>query len=86
MAQPDSCWSVAEAKARFSDIVARALEDGPQTVTRRGRRAVVVVSAEEWDRKTARNGSLADFFAASPLCDSGLDIERSDDLGRPVDL
>lgn len=87
MAQPDgSTWSVAEAKARFSDVMARAVEDGPQTVTRRGRRAVVVVSVEEWERKTRRRGSLAEFFAESPLRDSGLVLERSHDTGRAVDL
>lgn len=87
MAQPDgSTWSVADAKARFSDVVARALEDGPQIVTRRGRRAVVVVSVEEWERKVSRRGSLAEFFAESPLRGSGLTVERSDDAGRPVGL
>lgn len=87
MAQSDeTSWSVAEAKARFSDLVAHAIQDGPQTVTRRGRRAVVVVSAQEWDRKTHRHGSLADFFAASPLRESGLVVERSTDGGRAIDL
>lgn len=87
MAQPRaSTWSVAEAKARFSDVVARAVEDGPQTVTRRGRRTVVIVSVEEWERKAQRSGSLAQFFAESPLRDSGLIIERSGDSGRAVDL
>lgn len=87
MAQPDETyWSVAEAKARFSDLVSHAIEDGPQTVTRRGRRAVVVVSVEEWERRTGRSGSLADFLAASPLRDSGLVVERSTDPGRSVEL
>lgn len=36
------------------EVLDRALEDGPQTITRHGKRAVVVVSAEEWDRKNAR--------------------------------
>lgn len=87
MAQPDeSVWSVAEAKARFSDVVTRAIEDGPQTVTRRGRRAVVVVSVQEWERRSRRRGSLAEFFAESPLADSGLRVERSDDVGRSVEF
>lgn len=87
MAQPDEpTWSVAEAKAHFSDVVARAVEDGPQVVTRRGLRTVVVVSVEEWERRTRRRGSLAEFFATSPLRDSGLVVERSDDTGRTVEL
>ena len=87
MARPDEpTWSVADAKAHFSDVVARAVDDGPQVVTRRGRRTVVVVSVEEWERRTRRRGSLAEFFAASPLGDSGLVVERSGDTGRAVDL
>jgi hypothetical protein len=43
------------------------------------------VSAEEWERKTKRNGNLAEFFAASPLRDSGLVIERSADKSRDVE-
>jgi hypothetical protein len=46
----------------------------------------VVVAAEEWERKTKRKGSLADFFAASPLRDSGAKIERIRGRVRPVDL
>jgi hypothetical protein len=47
---------------------------------------VVVVAAEEWERKTRRQGTLADFFAASPLGESGLEIERSQDGPRDTDL
>jgi prevent-host-death family protein len=87
MAQSDEpTWSVAEAKAHFSDVVERAVGEGPQVVTRRGRRTVVVVSVEEWERRTQRRGSLAEFFAASPLHDSGLTVDRSADTGRAVDL
>jgi prevent-host-death family protein len=69
-------WTVAEAKAKFSEIIDRARSDGPQVITRRGRTAAVVVAAEEWERKTRRTGSLADFFAASPLRQSRLKVER----------
>ena len=79
-------WTVAEAKARFSEIIDKATAEGPQAVTRRGRKAVVIVDAEEWERKTRRSGSLAEFFATSPLLASGLEIERSKDGLRDVDL
>lgn len=70
-------WTVAEAKARFSELVERARSDGPQTVTRNGRKAVVVVAAEEWERKTRRTGNLAEFLAASPLRGSKLKTTRA---------
>ena len=69
-------WTVAEAKARLSEVIERAKSQGPQTITRHGREAVVVVAAEEWERKTGRKGNLAEFFAASPLRGSGLTLQR----------
>jgi len=79
-------WTIAEAKAKFSEVVEKAQSDGPQTITRHGRTAVVVVAAEEWDRKTKRTGNLAEFFASSPLRGSGIKITRRKDKARKVDL
>lgn len=79
-------WTVADAKAKFSRLIERARSRGPQTVNRRGRRAVVVVSAEEWERKTGRRGTLADFLAASPLRGSNIEVDRVGDGPRSVDL
>jgi prevent-host-death family protein len=79
-------WAVAEAKARFSEVIDRALADGPQTITRKGRKAVVVVSTDEWERKTRRKGNLAEFLAASPLRGSGLKIQRTKDRPREIEL
>jgi len=44
-------WTVAEAKAKFSKVVEKARAIRPQTITRNDRTAVVVVSAEQWERK-----------------------------------
>jgi len=52
------------------------MSEGPQTITRNGHTAAVIVGAEEWQRKTQRVGNLAEFFAASPLRGSGLKIRR----------
>lgn len=86
MPQPAKAWTLADAKAHFREVVESALKKGPQVITRHGRKAVVVVAAEEWERKTQRQGTLADFFAASPLRDSGLVIDRPQDGPRDVDL
>jgi prevent-host-death family protein len=53
----DVNWSVAEAKSRFSELIARTHTEGPQTVTRHGKACVVVVSAAEWasHAETARS-------------------------------
>lgn len=79
-------WKVAEAKARFSELIDRALREGAQEVTRHGKRAVVVVAAEEWDRRRRRTGSLVEFLDRSPLKGSGLEIPRLRDQPPDVEL
>jgi prevent-host-death family protein len=79
-------WTVAEAKARFSELLDQVHSQGPQIVTKHGRKAAIVVSPEEWEQKTRRTGTLADFFATSPLRKSGIEIERSKDRLRKVHL
>lgn len=79
-------WTVAEAKAKFSEMVESARASGPQAITRNGRPAAVVVSAEEWERRTRRTGSLADFLAASPLRAADLTVERVKDGPRETGL
>jgi len=79
-------WNVASAKAKLSEVIDRALSEGPQTITRNGRQAVVVVSVDEWERKTKRAGNLAEFFANSPLRGAKLKIERAKTGSRPIDL
>jgi len=82
----ESTWTVAEAKAKLSEVIEKARTSGPQRITRHGKEAVVVVSAEEWTRKTERKGNLAEFLAASPLRGSDLHVERLKDGPRKMDL
>ena len=44
----DGNWSLAEAKAKFSEVVEKVMREGPQHVTRNGGPAVVVVAEQEW--------------------------------------
>ena len=79
-------WTVAEAKAKFSEVIEKANSDGPQTVTRNGRTAAVIVAPDEWERKSKRKGNLAEFFAASPLRGSKMKVKRPRGQLRRVDL
>ena len=79
-------WTVAEAKARFSEVIEKAKTDGPQTITRHGRTAAVIVGADEWERKSKRVGNLAEFLAASPLRGSGIKVRRSKARARKIAL
>ena len=60
-------WTVATAKARFSQVIERARARGPQTITRHGRPAAVVLAPEEWERNTPRVGTVGDAFGSSTL-------------------
>jgi antitoxin Phd len=50
MARKSEDWPLAEAKARFSELVGFAEENGPQYVTKRGKRTAVLVPIEEFER------------------------------------
>ena len=78
-------WTLAGAKARLSEVVDRA-QAGPQIITRNGKPSAVIVSAEEWARKTVRKGTLAEFLLASPLRGADLELERQRDAPRDVAL
>ena len=77
-------WQLQQAKARFSEVVQRAIEDGPQTVTRRGKPAVVVVAADEFEQMQERTPTLKELLLECPL--EGIDLERPRDLGRDIDF
>jgi prevent-host-death family protein len=59
-------WQLQQAKQQFSELVRRALEDGPQVVTRHGREAVVVVSAAEFKTRRAPAADFKRFLRSAP--------------------
>jgi prevent-host-death family protein len=77
-------WQIQEAKARFSEMVERARKEGPQTVTRHGKTVAVLVPVEEYRRLRGGSKRLKDLLSAAPL--QGVEISRSRDIGRVVDL
>ncbi|MEO8627162.1 MAG: type II toxin-antitoxin system Phd/YefM family antitoxin [Betaproteobacteria bacterium] len=80
-------WPLQEAKNRLSEVVRKASEEGPQTITLHGDDAVVVVGADEYEKLARKpRGSLVAFFRKSPLRGVDLKISRSADTGRSVDL
>ena len=81
-------WSLHEAKNQFSAVVEAAQRGEPQVVTKRGKRAVVVIAAEQYDRLTrVRRGSAPTFvdqLLAMPTDDGTFD--RMDVEARDVEL
>lgn len=82
-------WQLQDAKNRFSEVVSKAMREGPQTVTLRGNRAAVVVSAEDYDRLTAAKPTLADHLLSGPAWDDAfvVDVNTRHTSGpRDIDL
>ncbi len=77
-------WQIQQAKARFSELVDRALKEGPQTITRLGKPVAVLVPAAEYRRLRTRGRSFKAHLAAAPL--EGVEIRRSRERGRVLDL
>ena len=79
-------WKLEDAKARFSEVVRRAHAEGPQAVTVRGRRAVIIIDAEDYERLAAPKPKvpLVEFLARMDM--GGLDLTRENDAGRDVEL
>lgn len=79
-------WKLEDAKARFSEMVRHAREQGPQRVTVRGHDAVVVMSVEEFERLVPEKprSPFVQFMESLHL--GGLDLDREVDRGRDVEL
>jgi antitoxin Phd len=78
-------WQVQEAKARFSEFLDKALEEGPQIVTRRGVETAVLVPFAEWERMKARARPTLKELLLSDDGPHDLDIpERGDWQPRPT--
>ncbi len=78
-------WQLQEAKQRFSELVRRTLEEGPQVVTRHGEEVVVVVPAEEFRRMSGEKPDFKKFLLSAPDL-SVLDLERPKEMPRDVEL
>jgi prevent-host-death family protein len=80
-------WQLQEAKSKFSQIVNRALREGPLIVTRHGQEVVVVLSVEEYRKMIESRPTLLDLLLNSPLAGSELEIVRDqEDYGRNLSL
>ncbi len=82
-------WQLQDAKARFSELVRKAREQGPQHVSVRGEPAVVVMSAEDFSRLTSARPSIVDHILQGERWpDDVVDAinARSGDTGRDAEL
>lgn len=78
-------WQVQEAKQKFSELVRKAIEEGPQFVTRHGDEVAVMVSVATFRDLTGGGSDFKRFLLEGPDF-SELEIERSQEASRAVDL
>ena len=78
-------WQIQEAKARFSELIDKAEQDGPQLITRHGKNKAVLLDFATYERLSRRKPALVDILMSGPKFDE-FEIIRSKDTGRKVDL
>jgi len=80
-------WQLRQAKNRLSEVVRKAREEGPQTITLHGNDAGVVLHVQEYYKLSRKpQGRLVEFFRRLPLNGVTLNVSRFRDTGRSVDL
>jgi prevent-host-death family protein len=79
-------WQIQQVKDRLSEVVDLALAEGPQTITRHGKKVAVIVSVEDFEkrRRAGARGTVLPFLRKLRL--GQLDVERSRDVDREIDL
>ena len=82
----EKIWQLQDAKNQFSEVVNKALSEGPQVVTRHGKEVVVIISTAEYDQLQKSKTNLLEFFRNSPLVGVDLDLERDQSYPRDVQL
>jgi prevent-host-death family protein len=76
-------WPLQDAKNRLSEVVQRARREGPQTVTLRGERAAVVLSAADYDALTRDRPSLVDDLLSGSDWDDAIAAAINDRAKSP---
>jgi antitoxin Phd len=78
-------WKLQDAKAKFSQIVEDALTKSPQFVTRRGREAVVVIAARDYENLISKKPSFKQFLLNGPAMNDSEGIRPVSDIRRRAD-
>lgn len=76
-------WKLADAKNRFSEVVTRALTEGPQRVRRRNE-TVVVISEQDLDELRGGSNDFLEFLMSGPGLD-GVDLTRDPSPMRDIE-
>ncbi len=78
-------WALADAKNQFSEVFRRAVSAGPQEITRRGEK-VILLSEKEYLKLKNQQMDFKQFLLKATPDLSGLDLRRDQSSMRKVDL
>ena len=79
-------WQVQEAKAKFSEVVKLANQEGPQEITMRGQPTAILISLKDFEKIKEKKPSLVSFMRSSPLAGVDLKLERDKSPAREIKL
>lgn len=79
-------WQLQDAKAHFSQIVNLAEAGKLIKITRRGEEVAVLISKKQYNQLVAKKNRLLNCFLSAPFPDLDLDLSRSQELPRDIDL
>lgn len=82
----ENVWQLQDAKNNFSHLIKEAVQNGPQIVTKHGKKVVVVISFEEYEQMTKPQTDLVTFLRNSPLANLNLDVVRDKRPTRNISL
>lgn len=82
----ETVWKLQDAKSQFSKVVEEALKSGPQYITRRGTKTVVILSVREYEELISNKLSFKEFLLSCPKIDEDLKIERQKDYPKDMEL
>lgn len=79
-------WQLQDAKARLSELIKSANDQGPQQVTVRGKPTAVILSVEAYEAMRRQRPSFVELMRSSPLVGADMVIERFESLTRDISL
>ena len=77
-------WQLQDAKARLSEVIRQASTKGPQAITVRGHREVIVLSAKDYQKLSSSKSSFLEFVNQSPL--KGIHLKTTRNRSRSRDI
>lgn len=75
-----------EAKQQFSAVAEKAARGQPQIVTKHGKPFVVIVNVADWEKAQPKKRTILEMLRSCPVNSDELDLTRSKELPREIDL